>query len=352
MNLSHTGSIDMRVLVANEEDAGRWDAFVNSHAQCFNYHRWVWRRVIEQAFRLPTYYLFAEENGLLQGILPLVWQKSFLFGNLLCSLPFFSQAGIAAGTEKARDALLEEAIRTARELKVRYLELRHREESLSKLHVKRSKVMLVRDVYPESDQIMEGLSTKMRTNVRRSLKSGFVAEFGGRELLDSFYKVFCLRMRELGTPVYSRRFFEAIVENMPEQTYICRISHSGKLAGGAFLTGYRGLIEVNWSASDPAASSLRPNMFLFWSLLCFAGQQGYSVFDFGRSSIDSGTYNFKLQWNASPINLYWNYWTPDGREVLELNPENPRYRNAIGVWKKMPLIATQLLGPPIARCLP
>jgi len=342
----------MQVIVAGPKDSDRWQSFVNQHQMCFNYHRWPWKDVIEKTFRWQSFYLMAEKKGVVQGILPLFWHKSRLFGNVLCSVPFFSQAGLVAATEEARDALLTEATCIARELKVDYLEMRHRERPLPGMHSKDNKVMLVCGVHADSEQNMQQLVTKMRTNVRRTLKSGLAAEFGGKELLDDFYRMFSLRMRELGTPVYSRKFFETICENFPTEAFVCRILHRGTTIGGAFLTGYRDLVEVNWSASDPGALALRPNMFLFWNLLCFAGQRGYSTFDFGRSSVGSGTYNFKLQWGARPVPLYWNYWMPSGEKVLQLSPENPRYRAAIWLWKRMPLGLTQLFGPPIARSLP
>ena len=267
----------MQVIVAGAKDSDRWQSFVSQHPMCFNYHRWPWKHVIESVFQWRSFYLMAEKNGVVQGILPLFWHKSRLFGNVLCSVPFFSQAGLVAATEEARDALLTEATGIARELKVDYLEMRHRERSLAGMRSKENKVMLVCGVHADSEQNMQQLVTKMRTNVRRTLKSGLAAEFGGKELLDDFYRMFSLRMRELGTPVYSRKFFETICENFPTETFVCRILHRGTTIGGAFLTGYRNLMEVNWSASDPGVLALRPNMFLFWNLLCFAGQKVFHV---------------------------------------------------------------------------
>ena len=99
----------MQVIVAGPKDSDRWQSFVNQHQMCFNYHRWPWKHVIEKTFRWQSFYLMAEKTGVVQGILPLFWHKSRLFGNVLCSVPFFSQAGLVAATEEARDALLTEA---------------------------------------------------------------------------------------------------------------------------------------------------------------------------------------------------------------------------------------------------
>ena len=342
----------MQVYLATENDSATWDSFVVSHDKCVNYHRWAWKRVIEQAFGWKAFYLMAKDEGKIAGVLPLVWLNSKVFGNLLCSLPFFSEAGLVADAPAAGESLLKESIRIAQEGNAEYIELRHREEAPVPWPAKTNKVTLECDVFPDAEENMRRFSTKMRTNVRRSLKLGLEAEFGQRELLDDFYAVFCLKMRELGTPVYSRKFFAAILEHFPQESFVCRVRHGGQIVAAGFLTGYRGTMEANWSAASPEAMNLRPNMFLFWQMLCFAGQRGYRIFDFGRSSVDSGTYVFKQQWNTRVVPLHWNYWTATGDGALQLNPDNPRYRAAIWAWQRLPIAITKWIGPPIARCLP
>jgi len=342
----------MKIVLATESDSGRWQQFIESHPACANYHRWPWRQVIERAFGWPSFYFLAEDGGEVRGILPLVWLKSRLFGNLLCSVPFFSYAGIAAETEEAREQLLAATIDLARQLNIGYIELRQQQRTSTDLRSKTNKNTLISDLSADPEDMLGRLTTKMRTNVRRALKTGLHAEFGGAEFLDDFYEVFALKMRELGTPVYGKAFFAEILRAFPRESYICRILHEENIVAAAFLTGYREAVEANWSASSPQFLNLRPNMFMFWSLLCFAGQKGYRVFDFGRSTVGSGTYEFKLQWNTRPQPLFWEYWTPSGDAALELNPENPRYKLAIRAWRAMPLSLTKLLGPRIARCLP
>ncbi len=342
----------MQVTLAVQTDSVAWDDFVSRHENCVNYHRWGWKHVIEQAFHWNTQYLMAKGNGSLRGILPLAENKSRFFGHIFCSLPFFSQAGVVADSKEVANALTDKAIALAESAGAEYVELRHSYDGALSWPAKTSKVTLVCDVFPTPEENMQHLSTKMRTNVRRSLRSELEAEFGREEYLDDFYQVFCRKMHDLGTPPYSKKFFEVILEIFPEDSFICRVRHSGVTVGAAFLTGYRDSIEANWSACLPEAVALRPNMFLFWRLLCFAGQKKYRLFDFGRSSIDSGTYRFKQQWNTRVLPLFWNYWSRSSEQVLELNPSNPRYRAAIWVWKLLPLSLTKLVGPTIARCLP
>lgn len=342
----------MRIVAAREEDSGRWDRFVADNDRCANYHRWGWKRIVEESFHWPTFYLLAEEGEAVRGILPIVWQKSRMFGSFLTSLPFLNGGGVVSDTVVTAEALVAEAISLAKRLRVGYLELRHRRDPQVALPTKAHKVAMLLSLKRDPEKTWEALPHKVRTDIRKGIKSDLTADFGGSELLDDFYDVFTRNMRDLGTPVYSSIFFAQMLGTFPQDNFICVVRHGGKAIAASFLLGYRNAIEAGWSASRYDYLSMRPNMFLYWKILCFGGERGYTEFDFGRSSIDSGTYRFKKQWGARELPLVWAYWVPDGNELPEVNKENPRYKLAIKVWQKLPLPVTKMVGPPIARCLP
>ena len=93
-------------------------------------------------------------------------------------------------------------------------------------------------------------------------------------------------------------------------------------------------------------------MLLYWEALKWAVTHGYQIFDFGRSSIDSGAYRFKKQWGAQEKQLCWHYWLREGRKLPQLTPNNPKYKLAIKVWKTLPLFLTNRLGPLVVKNLP
>ena len=93
-------------------------------------------------------------------------------------------------------------------------------------------------------------------------------------------------------------------------------------------------------------------MLMYWEVLKFAISENYTYFDFGRSSVDSGTYRFKKQWGSEPKQLYWHYWLASGGELPALNPNNPKYKLAINMWQKMPISLTKIIGPHIVKNLP
>jgi serine/alanine adding enzyme len=340
------------LLASTAEDGERWQQYADSLPQSSHYHRWGWKPVIENAFEWPTYFLMAEDEGQVCGVLPLAWQKSRLFGSFLTSLPFLNGGGIAACNKAAEDALLAEAISLARRLGAKHLELRFRHDPGLALPVKTNKVAVTRQIGPDSEKMLQELPHKTRSDVRKAMRSGFTAEFHGEDALDDFYRIFAINMRELGTPVYGKSFFRQILQTFPADTFICLVRYQGKPIAASFLMGYRDTIEAGWSSSLYEYLALKPNMFLYWSIFCLAGQRGYKVIDFGRSSVGSGTHRFKMQWGSQEVPLCWAYWLASGNSLPELNPNNPKYRLAIALWRHLPVTLTNLVGPTIARRLP
>ena len=336
----------------SETDAPVWERFVTQHAECSNYHRWGWKQVIEKSFHWPTFYLMAEEGEVVRGILPLVWQKSRMFGSFVTSLPFLNCGGVVAESKSIKDALVSEAVTLTKQVRADYLELRHRSDPELDLPFKTHKVAMVMPVASKEEPMWASLPHKVRTDIRKSMKAGLEAEFGGPELLGTFYEIFAKNMRDLGTPVYGKGLFSEIFSAFPNDSYICIVRYQDRAIATSFLSGYRDTIEALWSSSLYEFAPMKPNMFLYWRILCFAGERGYRVFDFGRSSVGSGTHRFKKQWGSQEIPLHWAYWVPDGAALPEVNNENPRYQFAIRVWQKLPVSVTKLIGPPIVRCLP
>jgi hypothetical protein len=126
----------------------------------------------------------------------------------------------------------------------------------------------------------------------------------------------------------------------------------GRPLAGGFLLGYRNRLEIPSASSIRAYNHLQTNMWLYWNCLKYACEQGYQVFDFGRSTEGSSTFNFKAQWGARPVPHYWHYHLEAGRALPRLNPENARFRLATRLWQRLPLSITRCLGPAVVKHLP
>jgi FemAB-related protein (PEP-CTERM system-associated) len=193
--------------------------------------------------------------------------------------------------------------------------------------------------------MLKQLTAKVRNQVKRGREANFQIDWGGSELLDSFHSVFSQNMRDLGTPTYGRGFFAAILRQFPESTELCVVRDGPKPIAGALLLQGRGVTEV------PSASSLREyrksnaNMWMYWNLIERSAERRQEIFDFGRSTMDSTTYQFKKQWGAQPVPAEWQFHVRKGAI-------NPNYRWKIALWRKLPVAITRRLGPMIVRGIP
>jgi FemAB-related protein (PEP-CTERM system-associated) len=316
-------------------------------------HHPGWLNVLEQGLRHETYALEAVMADQTCGLLPLAYVRSLLFGRFLVSLPYLNTAGILAKDESVRRLLIDRAIQLAEELRVRYLELRHEQpvahpalanQESAKVHMRLALPSFV-------GQLWQKLPAKVRNQVRKGEKSGLSVAWGGQELLGEFYSVFSHNMRDLGTPVYSRRLFQAIQMQFGDRAEICVVRAESRPVAAALLLHGWGVSEV------PSASSLRQfnhtcaNMLLYWQLLERAVLRQQDVFDFGRSSPESPTYRFKKQWGAQPEPAIWQYYLRNG-DMIDMRPTNPKYRRFIRIWQWLPVSVTRLLGPLIVRGIP
>jgi FemAB-related protein (PEP-CTERM system-associated) len=342
------------VRIFKEEDRKEWDSYVMRASGSTCYHLIGWKDVVENSFGRKPFYLIEEdgENGII-GILPLVHLKSPFFGNFMVSLPYFNYGGICADNEEISEQLLKQAISMAINKNAHHIELRHTQNTCNGLPAKMTKVSMRLELPEKSDELWNSFPSKLRSQIRKPIKEGMYSKLGKREELNSFYKVFSANMRDLGTPVYSKKFFSNILEEFPESTWICTVyTRENRPVASGFLVGFKEGLEIPWAASLKDYNQLSPNMLLYWSCLEFACGSGYKVFDFGRSAPGEGTYKFKEQWRAKPVQLYWHYWLKNGGPLPELNPDNPKYKMAIDIWRKLPVSLTRWIGPHIVKNLP
>lgn len=334
-------------------DRKSWDAYVQNHPAASNYHRYGWRDVIEKSFKHQCFYLAAKDStGSFIGILPLAFMQSRLFGRFLISLPFFNYGGLICNRQEIGDALLMEAAKLRTELGAEYVELRHTVQWSGDMPTKQQKVGMILELAKDAEAQWHRFNAKLRNQIRKAEKSGLVAIIGGRELTNDFYKVFVRNMRDLGTPVYSRHFFESVFDDFPDDTRIISVNLGTKVIAAGLVNWFQDTIEIPWASSVRDFNSLCPNNLLYWTALQFAIERGLARFDFGRSTPGEGTYRFKEQWGAKPLQLHWQYVLPEGATLPELNTKNPKYEMAIRMWQKLPLPVTRILGPGIVKNIP
>ena len=340
---------DALVSLATPGDQEQWDTFVNARADAAGYHAWNWRRVFTNAFGHEPVYLIARHGQQVAGVLPLVQIKSLLFGNSLTSLPFLNYGGVIADTAGAAETLIAAASEQAQARRCKHVELRHVVRQFPHLPCKTHKVAMH---LPLTATIWDDLDRKVRNQIRKAEKSGLVVERGGEELLGDFYTVFARNMRDLGTPVYSRRLFEEVLRTFPDraQLHIVRLKDQPIAAGLTYRTA--SMVQLPWASSIREFNSLCANVLLYWDAIQFAQSTGAGVFDMGRSTPNEGTFKFKAQWGAEPVPLHWEYQLSSAGSLPNVSPANPKFQLAIALWQKLPLGVATRVGPLIVRAIP
>lgn len=321
-------------------------------------HDPAWLDVLRAGLKHQTSVLLAKRDGQLAGLLPLSLTRSPLFGRHLVSLPYVNRAGLLALDHDAGEALIARAVELAAQHDARYLELRHHGraiESAHFTHTRQAKVRMVLDLPDSEDALWSSLKAKVRNQARKGEQAGLSIRFGSEELLAGFYSVFATNMRDLGTPVYPRKLFAAMLNYLGERCEIALVMlESIPIAGAVLVHDDAGACRTT---QVPSASCLRSyndlcaNMWMYHQLLQRAVSRGAQAFDFGRSSEDSGTYRFKKQWGALPQPTPWQVHLRKG-ELDAVRPDHPRYQKRIERWQKLPVWVTRAIGPAIVRGIP
>jgi len=334
----------LTVRPANDGDAQRWDSFVFAARDGTFYHRFGWRNLFRDIFGMEPHYLVAERAGRLSGILPLVHQRSLLFGNALISAPFCIEGGPLASDAQSRDALDRAAINLMNAVKADSLEFRSRVASRPGWAVRANiYATFARPLSDDDEENLLAIPRKQRAVVRKTLNGGLTSEVD--QDTRQLFRVYSESLRNLGTPMFPRRYFVALHDVFGSDCDIV-VVREGKTAVSAVMNFYfKNTVLPHYGGGAKSARRNGANDFLYWEVMRRAARRGCRRFDFGRSKAGTGPFAFKKNWGFEPQWLEYEYWLPPGAALPEKNPNNPKYAPLITIWKKLPLPVANFIGP-------
>jgi len=347
----------IEVRLADNTDQERWDHYVAQHADASPYLRFAWGHAVEAAYAHKPYYFMAQKEGEIVGVMPLVHMKSLLgTTHQLVSLPFCDLGGVLANSQDILIALFEKALSTAKSLKSSFLEVRTadspdtmQQETLGPVQTKSHKVRMVLDLPGTSEQIWGNFKSKLRSQIRKAEKNGCTFSWGGLEQLDVFYRVFSMNMRDLGSPVHSKKWFAEVIKTYGKALRMALVYFEKEIIAVGIMLTNGTQAAIPWASTLRRHNSRSPNMLLYWNFIKYAADHGFAQFDFGRSSPNEGTYNFKAQWGAVPVPLYWHFFTTQG-QTMKADLESSATRAWVAqAWRRLPLGLANCIGPVIRR---
>jgi FemAB-related protein (PEP-CTERM system-associated) len=316
------------------------------------FHRPAWLGAVAAGTGQRAAGLVAERLGVVTGWLPLTEVRSALFGKALVSSGFGVGGGICAANEAAARALAEAAEDHAVRGGFAGVELRggpipQHWAAWSDRHCG-----FERPLAADDEGELNAIPRKARAEVRKGLALGHRITIGrGRDDRAAHYACYGASVRNLGTPVFPKGLFAAMLEAFPDSSDILTV-WSGETPLASVLSFYHaGAVMPFWGGGVFEARAARANEVMYYELMCHARRQGCTRFDFGRSKTGSGPWSFKKNWGFAPVPLTYGAWTAPGAKARNIDPTDAGYSRKIAVWKKLPLPIANLVGPWIARGL-
>ena len=327
-----------------------WDSFVMTCPNATFFHRAGWQNIVRDVFGHDTYFLYAETDGHIQGVLPLGHVKSRLFGNSLTSLPFAVYGGVATLNTQVADALEFEAQQIARRLGVAHLELRNVSARHPDWPTQDIYVTFRKGILPEENANLQAIPRKQRAMVRKGIKNGLESKIDGD--IDRFFALYADNVHRHGTPAMPKRYFNALLAAFGADCEVLTVSApDGRPLSSVLSFYFRDEVLPYYAGDDESARDLAANDFKYWELMRRSCARGIKLFDFGRSKQGTGSYAFKKNWGFEPKPLHYEYCLYKHDEIPQNNPSNAKYKLLIAVWRRMPIGLVNWLGPHIVRNL-
>ena len=327
----------------------QWDEYVHNSSATF-FHKAGWKEVIEKSFGHKAYFLYTEHQGKVTGILPLVHIKSLLFGNSLSSCAFCVYGGIIADDNESFAELDNKACILAKELGVDYLEMRNRTQLTPERPYKELYVTFRKELDVDVEKNMLAIPRKQRAMIRKGIKAGLSSEID--DGIERFYQAYSESVRNLGTPVFSKKYFETLKQVFSSQCEILTVvNNNGDLISSVMNFYYKDEVLPYYGGGTEHARSVQGNDFMYWEVMRRAVEKGIKFFDYGRSKEGTGSYRFKKHWGFEPKPLYYEFYLVKSDAIPDVNPLNPKYQIFIAAWKHLPLSVSQVIGPWLAKDL-
>lgn len=337
------------------EEAPRLAAFLADHPDAAPFHAPEWLLAVEQGTGNRALALIAEQGGAITACLPLSEIHSPLFGRMLASTGFAVGGGLLLAEQADPAPILAAAEHLALTRSCPAIELRggtlppaggrwHRRSE--------SHAGFIAPLAQTDEAQLLAIPRKQRAEVRKGLDQPLTVTTGsGPEERAAHYAVYAESVRNLGTPVFPRALFGAVLDRFGENADILTIRHEGRPVASVLSLYHRGAVMPYWGGGTHAARALRANDRMYFELMRHARARGCTRFDFGRSKTGSGAYHFKRNWGFTPEPLSYAVWTAPGAAPRDADPTSARHAALIAAWRRLPLPVANRLGPLIARGL-
>lgn len=327
----------------------RWDSYVLKHPNGTPAFLSSYRELLLNAYGLKTIDLvLIDSQEALVGILRFV-EINGLFRKTLYSLPYFDFGG----------ALLSNEYDDQGGYMASELAMLLDKYQASSIHIKGGRCNLFEDnsllKVPDSQTAVLDLSSPselfgrfdraIAKNIRRAEQAGLVCrrEESDEYIRDIFYPRYELRMKELGTPPHSLKYFLEMRRCFSERFLLFVVSDQKEDKSLLLGLSCGETVQILYLLSLPDPERTRHSDYVHWKMIEWAALAGFRRFEFGMARYE-GQIAFKKKW-ATRFEDYFHYFLFRKSEESrpELFNENSFFQS---VWSKyMPLFLARYIGP-------
>ncbi len=337
----------IRIAAMQAGEAAARDKYVFAHPEGSVFHLSGWMTALQRGFGFTPHCLVAHEQDRLVGVLPLALVRRPPFASAIISVPGGVYGGVLADDAAISRRLEDAAAELARGTGVAWLELRNRDEGREDWPVSRDYCRFGFALQADTAAVLAGIPRKRRAEIRKGAGNDLVVEQDST--VDRFYRLYARGVRDLGSPVFPRAWFQALLAQFPGAVEVTIVLHRNEPVLGLMSFRFRDQVLPYYVGALPQARALRAFDHVYWDLACRAAADGCRWFDFGRSILGSGACESKQTWGLVPQPLAYRYCLVRAREVPHLNPDNPLLRPAVAAWRRLPLPLANRLGPWLSR---
>ena len=328
----------------------QWHSYISDHPQATAYHNIAWLQAVETTYQQQPVLLMAYEDGRVVGVLPLVIMKRPLMQNAICALPYCDMGHALGKDPTITQGLQGFASEYASKKGFTQLDYRNGSsmepipaEAMAKYNGQ--KITMKMPLATSSDAQMASYKSKLRSQIRKAEKNGLTIKLSHKtDLLYDFYRVFSHNMRDLGSPTHSKCWFANIMTFYQDKACMAVVYHGDIPIGAGIILMHGTLCSIPWASTVAQYNRLAPNMLLYSHLIGFAADHGMQYFDFGRSTLNEGTYKFKKQWGAVPYPLLWVDLCNPVTSSPQGTGDSAIKATLIQIWRNLPLSVTTTVG--------